>query len=55
MTVGREILQPVDTMMGMGEDQQRRVPSDYVEEVEEVFCLFVCFIDSRLGNFSAIR
>ncbi|XP_062617287.1 uncharacterized protein LOC134278991 [Saccostrea cucullata] len=36
MMLGREILLPVDIMMGVGENQQPRVPSDYVEELEEV-------------------
>jgi hypothetical protein len=36
MLPGRENLQPVDIIMGMGEKLQPRVPSDYVEELEEV-------------------
>ncbi|XP_056017317.1 uncharacterized protein LOC130053777 [Ostrea edulis] len=36
MMLGREILQPVDIMMGVGEKQETKVPADYVEELEEV-------------------
>jgi hypothetical protein len=36
MMLELEILQPVDIMIGMGENQQPRVPYDYVEELEEV-------------------
>jgi hypothetical protein len=35
MMLGREILQPVDIMMGVCENRQPRVPSDYVEELEK--------------------
>lgn len=36
--LGREIIQPVDIMMGVAENHQPKAPSDYVEELEEVMC-----------------
>ena len=36
MMLGREIIQPVDIMMGVGEHQDPQDPCDYVEELEDV-------------------
>lgn len=36
MMLGQEIIRPVDIMMGVAENQQPQVLSDYVEELEEV-------------------
>lgn len=34
MMLGQEIIRPVDIMMGVAENQQPQVLSDYVEELE---------------------
>lgn len=36
MMLGREIMQPVEIMMGVAENQPPQVPSDYVEELGEI-------------------
>ena len=36
MMLGREILQPIDVMLGVGDIQESKVPADHVEELEEV-------------------
>lgn len=48
--IGREIIQPVDIMMGVAENKQPQVPSDYVEEPEEVMSQVHAIARENLHN-----
>ena len=53
MMFGREILQPVDVMLGVVDMQESKVPADYVEELEEVLHQIHTIARENLHNAQA--
>lgn len=50
MMLGREIIQPVDIVIGVAENQQPQVPSDFVDELEEVMTQVHAIARENLHN-----